>query len=362
MNTPGITPDFWSGRRVFVTGHTGFKGGWLCLALGRLGAIVSGYALEPEGTPNVVELTGGGDGMTSTIGDLRDRVALGKALAAAEPEVVFHLAAQPLVRRAYAEPLETFDVNVMGTANLLEAVRGVGSVKAVVVVTTDKVYDNQEWAWPYRETDRLGGKEPYGASKACCELVVDAYRHSYLEKRTPPVAVASVRAGNIVGGGDWAVDRLVPDAMRAFSAGRRLMIRNPAAVRPWQHVLEPVRGYLMIAERLIDHPAAAVGAWNFGPLEEDCQPVSRIVDRLAMLWGDDAGWSLEAGAQPYEARLLTLDSSRVRAEIGWKPVWRLARALEETVAWYRAFYRREDLTALTMRQIEENVIASVMGR
>ncbi len=349
----GLDPAFWAGRNVFVTGHTGFKGGWLCLMLRRFGARVTGFSLPAPTNPSLFETAGVAGAVTSVIGDIRDAGALRRAMAEAAPDVVFHLAAQPLVRRAHADPVETLSTNVMGTVNLLEAVRAAPSVRALVVVTSDKVYDNQEWPWAYRETDRLGGKEPYGVSKACCELIADSYRYSYFAARSPGLAMATVRAGNIIGGGDWAEDRLIPDAIRAFADAAPLVVRNPAAVRPWQHVLEPVAGYSLLAQALVARPQQAGRAWNFGPAPEDAWPVSRVVDRLVGLWGDGARWQLANGAQPYEARLLSVDSSQSVAELGWRPAWRLDTALERTVEWYRDFVRGGDMAAATARQIEE---------
>lgn len=348
-----INPDLWNGRRVLLTGHTGFKGGWLALALRRLGAKCLGYSLPAPTEPSLFGAIDLPRSINHRIGDIRDLPALSTAMQDAAPEVVFHLAAQPIVRTAFADPIDTLSSNVMGTANLLEAVRHCPSVRALVIVTSDKVYDNQEWAWPYRENDRLGGKEPYGVSKACCEMITEAYRHSYLSKRAQPVATATVRAGNIFGGGDWAVDRLVPDAMRAFSQNKVLMIRNPKAVRPWQHVCEPVRGYLALAQRLLDDPAGTEGGWNFGPSEQSVKPVDTLVDGLCRLWGGNAGWALETGAQPYEARHLTIDSSRAITRLGWSPRWDFEQALDLTVAWYRAYYAGTDIADLTARQLDK---------
>lgn len=350
--TATIDPGLWAGRRVFLTGHTGFKGGWLALALRRLGAETTGFSLPAPTEPSFFGALGVDQSLDHRVGDIRDAAALAAALRDSGAEVVFHLAAQPIVRVAHADPLDTLSTNVMGTANLLEAVRQSDTVRAVVIVTSDKVYDNQEWDWPYREDDRLGGKEPYGVSKACCELIVDAYRHSYLGKGSKPVPVVTVRAGNIFGGGDWAIDRLVPDAMRAFAAGETLRIRNPKAVRPWQHVCEPVRGYLMLAQRLLSDPDGTAGAWNFGPSEQSVKPVAILADRLTALWSDGAAWELETGAQPYEARLLTIDSSRAIARLGWSPRWSFETALELTVDWYKAYYRSGDVAALTARQLD----------
>lgn len=350
--TVTIDPGLWAGRRVFLTGHTGFKGGWLALALRRLGAETTGFSLPPPSEPSFFNALDVGQTLDHKTGDIRDAAGLAAALQESRAEVVFHLAAQPIVRVAHADPLDTLSTNVMGTANLLEAVRRTDTVRAVVIVTSDKVYDNQEWDWPYREDDRLGGKEPYGVSKACCELIADAYRHSYLAKGKTPVPVVTVRAGNIFGGGDWAADRLVPDAMRAFADGRRLLIRNPKAVRPWQHVCEPVRGYLMLAQRMLAGAEGTAGAWNFGPSEQSVKPVAVLADRLAALWGDGAGWDLETGAQPYEARLLTIDSSRAVARLGWSPRWTFETALELTVDWYKTFYQGGDVAGLTARQLD----------
>lgn len=350
----GIDAAFWRDRRVFVTGHTGFKGGWLSLWLARLGARVSGYGLQPPTVPSLYEDIGLAGSIGSTFGDVRDAGRLAQALAEARPEIVFHLAAQPLVRRAHAEPAETYATNVMGTVNLLDALRRQDGVAAAVVVTSDKVYDNREWVWAYRETDRLGGHEPYGASKACAEIVVDSFRASYFGGGRTGLATA--RAGNVIGGGDWAEDRLVPDAIRAFSAGETLRIRNPLAHRPWQHVLEPLAGYMRLAERLAAAPDKTAGAWNFGPAGGDSRAVQWVVDTLVRLWGGDARWTLDNGANPHEARLLAVDSSRAEAELGWRAAWNAEHALDRTVAWYRA--RRDAgsadaLRALCVEQIEE---------
>ncbi|MGE0743953.1 MAG: CDP-glucose 4,6-dehydratase [Rhodospirillales bacterium] len=346
-----LNSEFWVGRRVFVTGHTGFMGGWMCLWLMRLGAQVSGYALPPPTRPSLFEATGLAARLHSTFGDVGDLDRLSAAMAAAEPEVVFHLAAQPLVRHAHAEPIETFRTNVMGTVNLLQAMRAAPSLRACVVVTTDKVYDNREWDWGYRENDRLGGHEPYGASKACAEIAVDAYRDAYF--RDAPVGIATVRAGNIVGGGDWAADRLIPDAVRAFADGSVLGLRHPEAVRPWQHVLEPVAGMLALAERLAGEPAAWAGGWNFGPADSDARPVAEVADALVRWWGDGAAWRHTGPerAAPAEQRFLSLSSAKAALRLGWRPRWGFERTIENTVAWYRAHLDRQDMLDLSCRQI-----------
>lgn len=347
-------PAVWAGRRVFLTGHTGFKGGWLACWLRHMGAEVNGYALapEPDSLGAALDIA---TMMPGTIGDLRDPAALSRAMAAAQPSVVFHLAAQPLVRRSYADPIETFAVNVMGTANLLQAVRAAPSVRAVVSVTTDKVYENREWAWPYRETDALGGHDPYSASKAGAELVTAAWRRSFLAEAG--VAVATARAGNVVGGGDWAADRLVPDCVRAFAAGRQVLIRNPAATRPWQHVLDPLCGYLLLAERLLDG-AGFDQAWNFGPGMDDVRPVTDVVGLLAQAWGDGASWAVQDSdghAAPHEAGLLAVDAANARARLGWRPGLKLGRGLAWTAAWYQRHARGEPARLLVRDDIERYV-------
>lgn len=342
----------WRGKRVFLTGHTGFKGAWLYAALTAAGAQVCGYALEPPTVPSLFVAARISSLGKSIIADVRDLERLRAEVEAFAPDVVFHLAAQALVRPAFEDPVGTFSTNVMGTVNLLEAVRDVASVRAVIVVTSDKVYDNNEWCWAYRETDRLGGREPYGVSKACAELVAAAYRQSYLAEQG--VRVATVRAGNVIGGGDWSQDRLVPDAMRAFSAGKPLMLRNPDAVRPWQHVLEAIAGYRMLAEALLwDEPVDEL-AFNFGPAPQDALPVSDLVDRLAQRWGNAAGWEQEQGHQPYEARLLEVDSAKARSVLGWQPVWNVEAALDRTVDWYKAFYAGADMNRATLGQIQDH--------
>ena len=344
---------FWRDRRVFVTGHTGFKGGWLTALLHRLGAVTTGYALAPEPGPSLFQAARIGEMGASVIADVRDGERLAAEMAGARPEIVLHLAAQSLVRRARSQPGETFETNVMGTVRLLEAVRRTPSVKAVVVVTSDKVYDNREWPWAYRETDALGGKEPYGASKAACEIVVQAWRHAYFGDGP---FLATARAGNVIGGGDWSEDRLIPDAMRAFIANQPLVIRNPAAVRPWQHVLEPLTGYLRLAEAMLAGDTLPDDmVFNFGPMVDEARPVSWIADAVTALWGGREAWMQDPVAQPYEARFLEVDSARARSVLGWSPRWRLEVGLERTVAWYRAVADGQDARAVTLAQIEAHL-------
>lgn len=345
--------DFWQGRRVLLTGHTGFKGSWLALWLERLGARVWGLALPPETDPSLFEDAAVADGITSLEGDIRDPAAVREAVAVARPEIVLHLAAQSLVRRGYSEPIDTYATNVMGTAHLLEALRDSADLRVVVSCTSDKCYDNREWPWAYRESDPLGGKDPYSSSKACAELVTAAYRSSWFGRAEPPVGVASVRAGNVIGGGDWAADRLVPDLVRGFLAARPVAIRSPDAVRPWQHVLEPLHGYLTLAERLASDPADLAGGWNFGPAEGDDRPVRWIADRLVELWGDGAGWELDGEPHPPEATYLRLDASQARQRLGWRPVLPLETALEWLVGWYRDHAAGADARRLTLERIAD---------
>ena len=339
----------WQNRRVLVTGHTGFKGGWLSLWLAARGARVHGFALDPPTTPSFHEACGvAGVVADDGRGDLRDPAALDDCLAAARPEVVFHLAAQPLVRRSYREPLETFDANVMGTARLLEAACRCDAVRAVVVVTTDKVYDNREWDWAYRETEPLGAADPYSASKACAELVCESYRRSFLA--AGGIRLATARAGNVIGGGDWAADRLVPDFLRAVTAGESLAIRAPRSVRPWQHVLEPLAGYLLLAERLLANDRFAE-AWNFGPAEDDARQVGEVVDALCRLV-PGSRWHRDGADHPHEAGMLRLDSTKARQRLGWRPRWGLEEALARTIDWHRAWQDGADMAAVSLAQIE----------
>ncbi|HET7233281.1 MAG TPA: CDP-glucose 4,6-dehydratase [Longimicrobium sp.] len=351
-----MAPEFWRGRRVLVTGHTGFKGSWLSLWLQRMGAQVTGYALAPDTTPSLFELARVEEGMDSVTGDVRDLDALAAAFAHARPEVVFHLAAQSLVRASYQDPVGTYATNVMGTVNVLEAARRAGGVRAVVVVTSDKCYENREWVWGYRENEAMGGHDPYSSSKGCAELVTAAYRSSFFGADIG-TSVGSVRAGNVIGGGDWAPDRLVPDAMRAFGAGEPLVVRNPRSIRPWQHVLEPLAGYLLLGERLCADPQAAEG-WNFGSEHDDSRPVGWVADRLAGLWGDGARWEQDPGTHPHEARSLRLDSAKARDRLGWAPRLPIGAALEWTVEWYRAAAGGADARALTEAQIQRYMEAA----
>jgi len=342
--------QFWAGRRVFVTGHTGFKGAWLALWLQSLGARVAGYALKPPSTPSLWALVGEKAPIASTIADIRDLGALSAVLDTAKPEIVFHLAAQSLVRPSYENPIDTYATNVMGTVNLLEAVRRAPSVRAVVNVTSDKCYRNLETGQTYREDDAMGGRDPYSSSKGCAELVTAAYRASFFGDGG--AAIASVRAGNVIGGGDWARDRIVPDTVRAAAAGKPVKVRNPHAVRPWQHVLEPLAGYLQVAQRLCEKPGEYAEGWNFGPDEADAVPVEEVVSAVTRLWGPPAGWTSDADQHPHEAGLLRLDSGKARTRLGWRPRLRLQAAIEWTVDWYKKQAQGADAMRLTLEQIE----------
>ena len=356
---------FWPSKRVLLTGHTGFKGSWLALWLQRLGAEVTGYALEPPTEPNLFTVARLGEGMTSVIADIRDPQGLERAFAAARPQVVFHLAAQPLVRYGYRHPVETYATNVMGAVHLMEAVRRTPGVRAVVIVTSDKCYDNREWVWGYRECEPMGGYDPYSSSKGCAELVTQSYRQSYFNPTgyaEHGVAIASARAGNVIGGGDWALDRLVPDILRAMTASEPVVIRSPHAVRPWQHVLEPLAGYLRLAERLYAEGPDYGEGWNFGPGDDDARPVQWIVERLIDLWnrdlwnrsaGSQARWLADPAAGPHEAHHLKLDCSKARGRLGWAPRWPLTEALLRIVAWQRALLDGQDMRDWSLAEIAD---------
>jgi CDP-glucose 4,6-dehydratase len=355
MEGLGVNPDFWRGKRVFLTGHTGFKGSWLSLWLQSLGAEISGYALLPPTSTNLFTLANVARGMHSQIGDVRDLATMQLALQNARPEIVIHMAAQPLVRASYDDPVTTYATNVMGTVHLLEAVRHTPGVRAVINVTTDKCYENREWDWGYRESDVLGGHDPYSNSKGASELVTAAYRSSFFnpaDHARHGVAVATARAGNVIGGGDWAVDRLVPDLLVALQSNTPAQIRNPQAIRPWQHVLEPLRGYMTLAERLYTDGPAFAEAWNFGPLDEDVRPVGWIASEMARLWGHDTPWVDQSGTHPHEAHYLKLDISNARARLPWTPLLRLPDALLLTVDWARQQQAGADMRAESLAQIQ----------
>ena len=345
-----MNQEFWIGKRIFLTGHTGFKGSWLALWLCDMGAHVHGYALAPTTKPNMYITTKIGNRLaSSTIGDIRDDITLRKSLEAAQPEIIFHLAAQPLVRNSYQTPVETYEVNVMGTVNLLEAVRGATSVRAVLNVTTDKCYENNEKSEPYAEDEALGGHDPYSSSKACSELVTSAYRRSFMEPLS--IGIASARAGNVIGGGDWSEHRLLPDFLRSIDTGKPLKIRYPNATRPWQHVLEPLSGYICLAERL-ETDTRFSQAWNFGPEDSDARSVKWIVNRLCQKV-PGANWTQEAGPQPHEANMLSLNSSKAKQKLGWRPRWNLNTALEKTIAWHQAWRDGKDMQDFSLAQVHE---------
>ncbi len=345
---------FWPGKKILITGHTGFKGSWLSLWLQRLGATVIGYSLPPPTQPNLFEIANVAMGMTSLQGDIRDLGQIQEAIARYKPEIVFHMAAQSLVRYSYQNPVETYATNVMGTANVLEAIRHSQSVKVVVVVSSDKCYENREWVWGYRENDPLGGTDPYSSSKGCAELITAAYRNSYfppVDYKRHGVAVASVRAGNVIGGGDWASDRLIPDIMRAIQEQQPVLIRYPQAIRPWQYVLDPLSGYLCLAEHLWHDGTSHAEGWNFGPNDEDAKPVSWIVEYLTKLWGEGASWKIDAAHHPQEAHYLKLDCSKAKMRLGWQPKVSLTTALMWIVEFYRGYLLQHNIREITEAQI-----------
>ncbi|MDP1864004.1 MAG: CDP-glucose 4,6-dehydratase [Thiobacillus sp.] len=353
-----MNASFWKGKRVFLTGHTGFKGSWLSLWLQQMGAEVTGYALPAPSNPSLYEVAKIEQGMRSITGDIRDAEKLKRALAETQADIVIHMAAQSLVRYSYDYPVETYAANVMGTVHLLEAVRDTVSVRAVVNITSDKCYENKEWIWGYRENDPMGGYDPYSSSKGCAELVAAAYRSSYFnpEKYAEHgVAIASARAGNVIGGGDWALDRLIPDMLRAIERGEVVLIRSPDAIRPWQHVLEPLSGYLMLAEKLYSQGPVFAGGWNFGPHDADARPVRWIIEHLSRAWGQGATWEINGVPQPHEATYLKLDCSKARAVLDWKPRWDLGQAIERIVEWHKAYDQRADMREMTLGQINAYV-------
>lgn len=351
-----IDASFWQGKRVFITGHTGFKGSWLTLWLHSMGAVLKGFSLNPPTEPSLYQCAAVDSVIDSTIGDIRDFDKLYSAINEFKPEIVFHMAAQPLVRLSYDEPIETYSTNVMGTVHLLEAVKRVGGVKAVVNITSDKCYENREWVWGYRENEAMGGYDPYSNSKGCAELVASSYRSSFFNEKDYAkhgVALASVRAGNVIGGGDWAKDRLIPDILRSFENQQTVIIRNPHAIRPWQHVLEPLSGYIIIAQRLYSEGPAFAEGWNFGPREDDAMPVQFIVETMVKIWGDDAAWKLDGEDHPHEAHYLKLDCSKARSRLQWQPRWDLVETLGRIVRWHKAWIAGEDMLVLTRREINE---------
>ncbi len=358
MESVGIDSRFWSGKRVLITGHTGFKGGWLSLWLQAHGAVLSGYSSGVPTDPSLFEVAHVEEGMVSIRGDVRDLEHLKAVIVEHKPEIVIHMAAQSIVRASYEDPIGTYNTNIMGTANVLEAVHRSDSVRVLLVITSDKCYENQDWVWAYRETDPMGGHDPYSSSKGCAELVTSAYIRSFFsenqsrnQSRHEPVFVASARAGNVIGGGDWAKDRLVPDIMRAILRRQSVAIRYPQAVRPWQHVLEPLRGYLVLAQKLWHRGADFVGAWNFGPDEQDARPVSEVTEALADLWGDGATWKTDSMKHPYEANYLKLDCSKARSLLKWYPRLNIEQSLRWIVEWYRAYSRGEEMRKVTQDQI-----------
>jgi CDP-glucose 4,6-dehydratase len=344
-------PTFWQGKRVLMTGHTGFKGSWLSLCLQSMGAELRGVALAPPTTPALFNVACVAKGMDHRVADIRDYDMIRALVAEFKPEILIHMAAQSLVRLSYQQPIETYATNVMGTVHVLEAARHVGSVRAIVNITTDKCYDNREWVWGYREDEPMGGHDPYSSSKGCAELVSSAYRKSFF--REAGIAMATARAGNVIGGGDWAVDRLVPDTLLALEKGKPVQIRNPHATRPWQHVLEPLSGYLLLAEKLHEQGQTFAEGWNFGPRDEDARPVQWIVEQLCQTWGQGASWQRQPGDHPHEANYLKLDVSKAKQRLNWTPRWSLEQALEHITYWHRSWLDGQDMRSLCLKQIKQ---------
>ena len=356
MVNENLFGGFYKGRRVLVTGHTGFKGSWLSMLLNSMGAEVYGYALSPNTTPSLYELAKVDELVSSTIGDVRDQEFLQKILLEIQPEIIIHLAAQPLVKESYLNPRETYEINVMGTVNLLDAARQLKTVKAILNVTTDKCYENREWHWGYRENEPMGGYDPYSNSKACSELVTSSFRNSFYnpkEYSNHGVALASARAGNVIGGGDWAADRLIPDIFRAIIRGKKIIIRSPFAIRPWQHVLESLCGYLTLAKKLYTDGPAFAEAWNFGPDDSDTKNVEWITKMICTLWGNGVSFDLDKNPQPHEANYLKLDCSKAKNELAWFPRWNIEKSLRSIVEWNKAHINGEDMRAFSLKQIEE---------
>lgn len=344
-----INSSFWRGKKVFLTGHTGFKGSWTCLWLQAMGAKVFGFSLEPPTKINLFDEADISSDIESFIGDIRDLQLLKEKIRLFNPDIVIHMAAQPLVRYSYLEPVETYSVNVMGTVNILEASRYSENLGAVLNVTSDKCYENKEWIWSYRENEPMGGFDPYSNSKGCSELVTNAFRNSFYKDTS--IGLASARSGNVIGGGDWAEDRLVPDTLKAFENSKSVIIRNPQAIRPWQHVLEPVSGYLKLVENLYDEKDFFSQAWNFGPKDEDSKSVEWIVEELSKQWGEDASWSVDTSSNPHEANFLKLDISKSLSNIDWSPTWSINEAIEMTVSWHKAWLHKEDIKLKSLDQI-----------
>ena len=356
-----VDSQFWRGKKVFVTGHTGFKGSWLSLWLTHMGAEVKGFSLKPPTTPSLFEVANVANGIDSEIGDIRDRDSIYKSIVEFNPEVLIHMAAQPLVRLSYDEPVETYATNVMGTVHVLEAARQCNALKAIVNVTTDKCYENREWEWGYRENEPMGGHDPYSNSKGCVELVTSAYRNSFFHVLGAP-KLATARAGNVIGGGDWALDRLIPDALKAFEKNQTVIVRNPLATRPWQHVLEPLSGYLVLAQRLfhefetesaLSENASFADGWNFGPKDEDALPVKEILDKMVSAWGEGSAWELDKESHPHEANFLKLDISKANKKLQWQPTWKLEKTLYKIVAWHKSWNAGSSMNAKCIDEIKE---------
>lgn len=351
-----VDSSFWAGKVVLLTGHTGFKGSWLSLWLQSMGAKVIGYALPAPTNPSLFVVANVAEHMVSIESDIRDFTALSSVFNKYQPEIIIHMAAQPLVRYSYANPIETYSTNVMGTVHVLEAARLTSSVRAIVNVTSDKCYENRELPWGYRENEPMGGHDPYSNSKGCSELVTSAYRNSYFypdNYKDHGVALASGRAGNVIGGGDWAEDRLIPDIMRAIAKGEPVYIRNPNAIRPWQHVMEPLSGYLVLAQKLYEENSSYAESWNFGPSDQDAKPVQWIVDNLTHSWGEGASWVLDSGDHPHEAHYLKLDCSKAKARLNWVPKWHLDEALAKIVKWQKHYQQGSDMKEVTLKQIAD---------